>query len=359
MGVDLERLLDGVRAMAAACGPDVPAADNPALRLGAALGESALGGRDKLTLVFEPSLAPVGAWVEQLVAESTGKEGTGIVPVDLEELGAPPLYDDDRVFVAVRLAGTVEPATSRRLGALAEAGHPVLDHELDGAYGLGGEFLRWELAVATAGAVLDIDPFDQPNVQESKDNTKRLLAGYIAGGAARVSRAGLGRRLRRPAGVHRTGRGRLGPAADSAPAAARRPQGRDHRRLWSALPAFHRSAPQGRAQPGFVPAVAGARPRRCRNSGPAVQLQRAQARPGARRPGGPADARVPCPARVPRRRRAGGPHPPARASEGVLRHVAMVGPGRMGGNMARRPAQPGGWGPPARRRRGTRAGHGT
>jgi len=182
MGVDLERLLDGVRAMAAACGPDVPAADNPALRLGAALGESALGGRDKLTLVFEPSLAPVGAWVEQLVAESTGKEGTGIVPVDLEELGAPPLYDDDRVFVAVRLAGTVEPATSRRLGALAEAGHPVLDHELDGAYGLGGEFLRWELAVATAGAVLDIDPFDQPNVQESKDNTKRLLAGYIAGG---------------------------------------------------------------------------------------------------------------------------------------------------------------------------------
>jgi len=182
MGVDLERLLDGVLAMAAAWGPDVPAADNPALRLGAALGEAALSGRDKLTLVFESPLAPVGAWVEQLVAESTGKEGTGIVPVDLEELGPPLLYDDDRVFVAVRLAGTVEPATSRRLEALAEAGHPVLDHELDGAYGLGAEFLRWELAVATAGAVLGIDPFDQPNVQESKDNTKRLLAGYIAGG---------------------------------------------------------------------------------------------------------------------------------------------------------------------------------
>jgi len=182
LGVDLERLLDGVRAVAAACGPDVPAAENPALRLGAALGEAALAGRDKLTLVFEPPLAPIGAWVEQLVAESTGKEGTGIVPVDLEELGPPALYDDDRVFVAVRLAGTVEPETSRWLGALAEAGHPVLEHEIDGVYGLGAEFLLWELAVATAGAVLGIDPFDQPNVQESKDITKGLLADYVAEG---------------------------------------------------------------------------------------------------------------------------------------------------------------------------------
>ncbi|HEY5386815.1 MAG TPA: hypothetical protein VIL79_02830, partial [Thermoleophilia bacterium] len=112
----------------------------------------------------------------------TGKEGTGIVPVDLEELGPPSLYGDDRVFVAIRLAGTVEPATSRRLGAFAEAGHPVLEHEIDGLYDLGAEFLFWELAVATAGAVLGIDPFDQPNVQESKDVTKRLLADYVAGG---------------------------------------------------------------------------------------------------------------------------------------------------------------------------------
>ena len=105
IGVDLERLLDGVRAMAVACGPDVPAAQNPALRLGAAMGELALRGRDKLTLVFEPPLAPLGAWVEQLVAESTGKEGTGIVPVDLEQLGPAGDYGDDRVFVSVRLAG--------------------------------------------------------------------------------------------------------------------------------------------------------------------------------------------------------------------------------------------------------------
>jgi glucose-6-phosphate isomerase len=182
MGVDLDRLLDGVRGMAAACGATVPAADDPALRLGAALGEAALRGRDKLTLVFEPPLAPVGVWVEQLVAESTGKEGTGIVPVDLEALGTPAAYGDDRVFVAVRLAGTGDPDTARRLEALATAGHPVLEHELDGVYDLGAEFLRWELAVATAGAVLGIDPFDQPNVQESKDITRRLLADYVAGG---------------------------------------------------------------------------------------------------------------------------------------------------------------------------------
>ena len=103
IGVDLERLLDGVRAMAMLCGPDVPADENPALRLGAMMGEAALRGRDKLTLVFEAPLAPLGAWVEQLVAESTGKEGTGILPVDLEALGVPAVYGDDRLFVAARL----------------------------------------------------------------------------------------------------------------------------------------------------------------------------------------------------------------------------------------------------------------
>ncbi len=182
IGVDLERLLDGVRAVATACGPDVSAAENPAVRLGAVLGELALRGRDKLTLIFEPPLTALGAWVEQLVAESTGKEGRGILPVDLEELGSPALYGDDRVFCSVRLAGAAEPAIARSLGALGEAGHPVSEHELPDAYGLGGEFLRWELATAVAGYVLGINPFDQPNVQESKDNTKRLLAGYVASG---------------------------------------------------------------------------------------------------------------------------------------------------------------------------------
>jgi glucose-6-phosphate isomerase len=182
IGVDLERLLDGVRAVAVACGPDVPAAENPGLRLGVALGEAALAGRDKLTIVTEPPVRALGAWVEQLVAESTGKEGTGILPVDLEPVGDPEVYGPDRVFAAVGLASVAATGAARQLMDLAAAGHPVLDHEMDGAYALGGEFLRWEIAVATAGYVLGIDPFDQPNVQESKDNTKRLLAGFIASG---------------------------------------------------------------------------------------------------------------------------------------------------------------------------------
>jgi len=182
MGVDLERLLDGVRAMAVVCGPDVPAEQNPALRLGAAMGELALRGRDKLTLVFEPPLAPLGAWVEQLVAESTGKEGTGILPVDLEELGPAGAYGDDRVFAALRLAGAADVGSAGALEALRDAGHPVLEHEIADVRDLGGEFLRWEIAVAAAGHVLGIDAFDQPNVQESKDVTKELLAAYAATG---------------------------------------------------------------------------------------------------------------------------------------------------------------------------------
>ena len=182
IGVDVERLLDGVCAMAVACGPDVPAEQNPALRLGAAMGELALRGRDKLTLVFEPPLAPLGAWVEQLVAESTGKEGTGILPVDLEELGPAGAYGDDRVFAAVRLAGAADAGIAGALEALRDAGHPVLEYEIADVRDLGGEFLRWEIAVAAAGHVLGIDAFDQPNVQESKDITKGLLGEYAATG---------------------------------------------------------------------------------------------------------------------------------------------------------------------------------
>ena len=182
IGVDLERLLDGVRATAVQCGPDVPAGENPALRLGAMLGEAALAGRDKLTIVAEPRLRALGAWVEQLVAESTGKEGRGILPVDLETLGDADVYGDDRVFAKVGVDSVAATGVVLQLMDLAAAGHPVHGHEMADVYGLGGEFLRWEIAVATAGRVLGIDPFDQPNVQESKDNTKRLLAGYIASG---------------------------------------------------------------------------------------------------------------------------------------------------------------------------------
>ena len=199
LGVDLERLLDGAGAMAAACGPDVPVAENPALRLGAAMGELALHGRDKLTLVCEPLLAPLGAWVEQLVAESTGKEGVGVLPVDLESLGTPEVYGDDRVFCVVRLTGGGALAADR-LGALAAAGHPVLEHELSDTLALGGELLRWELATAAAGVVLGIDPFDQPNVQESKDYTKQLLAAYVATGELPAVQEEGGVRLAYPVG---------------------------------------------------------------------------------------------------------------------------------------------------------------
>jgi glucose-6-phosphate isomerase len=182
IGADLERLLDGVRSAAIECGPDVPAGENPAVRLGAVLGEAALAGRDKLTIVTEPQLRPLGAWIEQLIAESTGKEGRGILPVDLEQLGDASVYGADRVFAEIGLAEVAATGLARQLMDLAEAGQPVIGRELDGDYELGGEFLRWEIAVATAGRVLAIDPFDQPNVQESKDNTRRLLAGYIASG---------------------------------------------------------------------------------------------------------------------------------------------------------------------------------
>lgn len=182
IGVNLERLLDGVRDVAVACGPDVKAGDNPAVRLGAVLGEAALAGRDKLTIVTEPPLRALGAWIEQLVAESTGKEGKGIVPVDLEPLGDPSVYGSDRVFAMIGLDGVAASGLAQHLMDLARAGQPVVTHELTDEYGLGGELLRWEIAVATAGRILGIDPFDQPNVQESKDNTKRLIAGFVASG---------------------------------------------------------------------------------------------------------------------------------------------------------------------------------
>jgi glucose-6-phosphate isomerase len=191
MGVDLERLLDGVRAMARACGPDVPPAESPALRLGAVLGEAALAGRDKVTLVASPAIGNVGSWVEQLVAESTGKEGKGLFPVDVEPLGPPQVYGDDRLFVSMRLADGDEAGQDEALAVLEQAGFPVVRLEVKDVYEMGGLFLLWELAVVVAGSILGIDAFDQPNVQESKDNTRRVLA-EIAEGKEPAVPAGAG-----------------------------------------------------------------------------------------------------------------------------------------------------------------------
>jgi len=190
-GLDLDHLLDHATDMVESCGPQRPAAENPGLVLGAALGELALNGRDKLTLLASPAIASFGAWVEQLIAESTGKEGTGILPVDREPAGAVAAYGDDRAFVYLRLTGEVDSAQDQLAGDLAAAGQPVITLELEEVGELGGEFFRWEVATATAGALLGIDPFDQPNVQESKDNTKRLLDDYDKTGRLPEEEAGL------------------------------------------------------------------------------------------------------------------------------------------------------------------------
>ena len=177
LGLDVERLLAAGRAMAMACGPRQTAAGSPGLRLGAALGELALAGRDKLVLLTTPKLASFPDWVEQLVAESTGKEGQGILPVvgdiDLEAKS----NASDRFFVALSSVGNGSEELASRLDALEEAGEPVLRIHLDDGYGLGAEIFRWEVAVAAAGSVLGIQPFDQPDVQLAKEMAKQVMSG--------------------------------------------------------------------------------------------------------------------------------------------------------------------------------------
>jgi glucose-6-phosphate isomerase/transaldolase/glucose-6-phosphate isomerase len=165
--------------MAQACDASVPVERNPGMWLGAVLGGLARGGRNKVTLVTSPKLAGFGAWIEQLLAESTGKHGTGLLPVDQEPVGAPEVYGSDRVFVHTRLDGDPDDEAVR---ALERAGQPVVTLTLRDKLDLGAEFLRWEVAVAVAGSILGIDPFDQPNVQESKDRTNEVLASFAETG---------------------------------------------------------------------------------------------------------------------------------------------------------------------------------
>lgn len=175
LGLEVARLLDGARLMAQACSGPTPAKANPGVWLGAAMGALARIGLNKLTLLPSPRIASLGLWVEQLIAESTGKEGKGIVPVAGEPLGAPEVYGNDRLFLYVRLEGDDNDALDRLVGQLEAAGQPVVYLYLQDPYDLGAEFFRWEFATAIAGAMLEIDPFDQPNVQESKENTLWVL----------------------------------------------------------------------------------------------------------------------------------------------------------------------------------------
>ncbi|HJY32914.1 MAG TPA: glucose-6-phosphate isomerase [Actinomycetota bacterium] len=168
IGAPLHEVLDRAQEMQTASERMLPAAQNPGATLGAMMGESARAGRDKLTFALPEEIASFGSWVEQLVAESTGKENVGIVPVVGEPLGTPDAYGRDRVFVAI--------GEHEGLDELEHSGHPVARLPYDGREQIGGEFFRWEMATAIAGHVLGINPFDQPNVQEAKDATKAILA---------------------------------------------------------------------------------------------------------------------------------------------------------------------------------------
>lgn len=178
VGADLERLLEGAGQMAWQCRSTVPPEDNPGIRLGLAMGECARQGRDKLTLLASPGLEAFGPWVEQLIAESTGKRGAGILPVEGEPLLEPSAYRDDRLFVYLRLTGADNGALDAHAAALAEAGHPVVALRLDDVYDLGAEFYRWEFATAVAGQRLGINPFDQPNVEAAKERAREALERY-------------------------------------------------------------------------------------------------------------------------------------------------------------------------------------
>lgn len=173
-GVDVRAVLERGAAMAAASRSTDPAS-NPGAWLGAVLAEAAIAGRDKLTLMDSPGIGRFGLWVEQLVAESTGKNGKGIVPVVGEPPGAAAAYGGDRLFVRLALADDARGLTDERLDELAARGHPVVRITLDGPEGLGGEFFRWEFATAVACALLGVNAFDQPNVAESKANTSAML----------------------------------------------------------------------------------------------------------------------------------------------------------------------------------------
>ena len=181
VGVDLRRLLDRAQETAAACGPEVAAADNPAVWLGAALGEMARAGRDKVTFALSPAIAPFGDWLEQLIAESTGKKSRGILPVIGEPLGSPAAYGDDRFFVHIRLGD--DQTLDAPLAALEAAGHPLLRLHLRDPYDLGGQIFLWEMATAIAGHLLGINPFDQPDVEAAKEQARRMVEAYIAQGA--------------------------------------------------------------------------------------------------------------------------------------------------------------------------------
>jgi len=183
MGLDVAKFLKSTEEMVKACGVSTAADSNPGVILGAILGVAANHGRDKLTIIASPGIFDLGAWLEQLIAESTGKNGKGIIPVDRERLAKTTIYGNDRVFAYLRLASKPNKAQDAAVAALEKAGHPVVRITLPNIYNLGQEFFRWEIATAVAGSIIGINAFNQPDVEASKIETKKLTSQYEATGS--------------------------------------------------------------------------------------------------------------------------------------------------------------------------------
>jgi transaldolase/glucose-6-phosphate isomerase len=182
MGVDVPKFLDRTNEMVAACGPDVSPRSNPGVILGAILGCAHNLGRDKVTIIASPEIHDLGAWLEQLLAESTGKNGKGLIPVDRESLASPEAYGNDRVFVYLSLLGDSD-SLDAAVDALEAAGQPVVRISVTDIYNLGQEFFRWEIATAVAGSIIGINPFNQPDVEASKIATRKLTDEYESAGS--------------------------------------------------------------------------------------------------------------------------------------------------------------------------------
>lgn len=178
MGIDVAEYLERAQQMVAACGAGVAPKNNPGVILGAVLGTAHNLGRDKLTIIASPGIHDLGAWLEQLIAESTGKNGHGIIPVDREPFGSNEVYGDDRLFVYLRLDSTPDKSQDQAIDNLKAAGQAVISISVADVYNLGQEFFRWELATAVAGSIIGINPFDQPDVEASKIATRKLTDEY-------------------------------------------------------------------------------------------------------------------------------------------------------------------------------------
>jgi transaldolase/glucose-6-phosphate isomerase len=183
MGIDIPKFLERAEEMVQACAACVVPEENPGVILGIILGALVTKGRDKITIVTSPAIYDLGAWLEQLIAESTGKEGKGLVPIDREILGDPEIYGDDRVFVYLRLQTGPDPSQDSGIDAVEDAGQPVIRISVDEIYDLGEEFFRWMIGTAVAGSILKINPFDQPDVEASKVATRSLTSEYEKSGS--------------------------------------------------------------------------------------------------------------------------------------------------------------------------------